>query len=372
MQAVGVLVALDAQRVAHRAYAVEPPRQGRHVGAVAQHRDAAEGAGSAAHRSHVDEHDAVADRKARARSGTGERGDHGRREGERGERAAHGIRGAEKPLGRGGAHAHDPCVVEGEHALVGALEHGGLGLHEGGELLRLHAEREALEAAAHEQRDERTDGDGQQHRNGDAGDEGGQVVEHARALEPDAHLSHRGTAGGRVHGHLGAGRLPQRAHFPRHDLAPGERVGEARADDLSEAVGVRMSETDAVVVGDDDEQTVGARGDVGGVLLQHPVAQSRGIRGARVGGVLRHQVSHLGRLGDRARDVQCRGVGLGLQLLHAEPREDRGAHGDDRDLRGDLDDEHPRGEPHAHLRPVRRPVRCRGRCAKCAEHTVRA
>ncbi|MDQ1175835.1 hypothetical protein QE416_000571 [Microbacterium sp. SORGH_AS 421] len=126
-----------------------------------------------------------------------------------------------------------------------------------------------------------------------------------------------------------------------------------------------MGETDAVIVGDHDEQALRAGSDVGGVPLQQAVAQARGIRGPGIGGVGLDEVAHLGGFGDGPRDVQRRGIGLGLQLLHAEPGEDGGAHGDDGHLRGDLHDQHARGEPHPHLPP-------RLSCAKCAEHTVRA
>ena len=116
-------------------------------------------------------------------------------------------------------------------------------------------------------------------------------------------------------------------------------------------VRIGMRQTDAVIVGDDDEQRVRPLHDRCRETLQLAVAQGRGIRSPRVGRVLGDQPADVIVLGDRPRDVERGCPRLGAQLLDGEEGEHRGADRDDRDDGRELKDENPGREPHGASSP---------------------
>lgn len=133
-----------------------------------------------------------------------------------------------------------------------------------------------------------------------------------------------------------------------------------------------MSETDAVVVRDHDEQGSGAGGDLGREALQFAVAEFFCVGrsfGERDAGDLG---ANLRVLRQRAGDAQSGRFGLGAKLLQGEEQIHAGAQGDDEGHRGELEQQGARGEPWSGRRRPRHrasPVALR---AICAEPTLRA
>jgi hypothetical protein len=97
-----------------------------------------------------------------------------------------------------------------------------------------------------------------------------------------------------------------------------------------------------VVIGDHDEQGAGARGDVGGQILQRSVlAAPRGVPGSAL------ISATAARTCGSTATVRAMFRGLARpQLLDAEQHEDEHAGGDDDGDRRQLHEHHPRREPH--------------------------
>ena len=223
MDPVGELVALHAQSRGHRAHALQPLRERDELGAIADHGDGAERTPFALDRTRVEVEHPFPEHDLGERPCPGGRIAH--RVGKAGpvQRHADEVAHSEQALGGGVADPHDAALVDREHPVVHAVQHGGLVLHERDQLLRLHAEGEPLPAAAqHERRDARQQ---QRSRGGDADhrEQRRQVVEHSRAREADADLADR-YASVVPHGHLRARRVPERAGLPFDDLVPGEHI----------------------------------------------------------------------------------------------------------------------------------------------------
>ncbi len=111
---------------------------------------------------------------------------------------------------------------------------------------------------------------------------------------------------------------------------PASAVVDVADELLADVVGVRVRVADALGVHDDHEVGAGRLADALGVRLQD---------GARIGVV--QCVQHGGGGGDRERDVEALGAGIGPAVLPCvEPGQARAAHDDD---------QHDEQLPHEHL-----------------------
>ncbi|CAI7654394.1 unnamed protein product [Penicillium discolor] len=353
MEAVRELVALDTQRGGHRPNGLQPLGQGDEVGAVAHDQHIAERAPVASHRARLEVQHPVAHDGLRAVASPGGGVAHDRGEGKRVHGAADRIVEPEKPVRRGIAHAHDAVLIDREHAVADAVEHRRLILHEGDQLLGLHADGQPFPAPTQEEEGQQREGEGAGGGQTERGEQRRQVVEDAVALEPDADLADR-RAGVVAHRHLRAGGLAERAGLPVDHLVSRQHRGERGAHDLADPRGQRMGESDAFIVRDDDEQGPGAGHDVCGDLLQVSVAQRLRVRLVVRRGDGGDRRPHLRVLGQGPRDAERGRLRLGAQLLDREgevharaQRHDEGDGGEVQQQRaGREPDPSPRGHRH--------------------------
>ena len=353
VEAVRELMPLHTQCPGHGPHGVQSFAERGDVRAIADDQHGAEVPPGVTHGLRVGIEHPVAHDHRLTRGAVSSRGDDRGGDAQLLQRRARGVAEVQHPPRRIVAEAHDAAVVQRHDPVADAVEDGGLVLHQGDELFRLQTQREPLPPSSQHDRGDRC----QQHagagRCGDAAEQRRQVVEHAGGFEAHAHLADRGgtrgvgAVGARgPDGHLRTRRDAERALLPCHDLVAGEHLAEVGADGPAEQRGIGMRQTDAVVVGDHDEEGAGVRGDIGGQFLQRTARQIRAAGCAGIGADLGDLGAHLRVDGDRAGDVQRGGLGRCPQLLDAQKYKDENAHGDDRDHRGQLHEHHPRREPH--------------------------
>jgi hypothetical protein len=229
------------------------------------------------------------------------------------------------------------------------VEDGGLVLHEGDELFRLQTQREPFPPPS-----QHDPGDRQHHAGtggrGDAAERAGRSSNTLAGSNPTLTSPTGETFAGRTPsapgGQIGTFARAETPSVPCCHVTTSLPASTSRKSVLTGWPRRRgpVGQSDAVVIGDHDEQGAGARGDVGGQILQRSVlAGAAGCSG--IGADLGHRRAHLRIDGDGAGDVQGRSRPR-PQLLDAEQHEDEHAGGDDDGDRRQLHEHHPRREPH--------------------------